>query len=140
MEILSVTLCDAATDYSGKLCILGAFDSIYAPQFPCVHPSCSVAVRLLLRDEDAGNHTLQIVFVDPDGKLLIPNEKLPTASFRVQPMPTSMFFASQNFVFNWQGLRAEAPGQYEIRVMIDGNIARTLPFQFVDMPPKSPGT
>src|SRR5438128_2308676 len=138
MEILSVTLCDAAADYNGKLCILGAFDSIYAQQFPCVHPSCSVAVRLLLRDDDVGNHSLQIVFVDPDGKLLIPQEKVPTANFSVPPMPPSVFFASQNFVVNWQGLQAAIPGQYEIRVVIDGVIARTLPFQFVDMPPSKP--
>jgi hypothetical protein len=135
MEILSVTLCDAAADYNGKLCILGAFDSIYASQFPCVHPACSVAVRLLLRDDDVGDHTFEIVFVDPDGKLLIPKEKLPRANFSVHPMPSTVFFASQNFVFNWQGLRAEAPGQYEIRVVIDGKIARTLPFQFVNVPP-----
>jgi hypothetical protein len=135
MEILSVTLCDAAADYQGKLCILGAFDSIYAAQFPCVHPACSVAIRILLRDEDVGAHTVGIVFINPDGQPLTPIENLPVFNFQVSPMPAHVFFASQNFVLNWHGLQAQEPGQYEIRIFVDAEIARTIPFQFVQVQP-----
>jgi hypothetical protein len=94
-----------------------------------------VAIRLLLRDEDTGAHAIQIVFVDPDGRSLIPVEQLPVINFNVLPMPANVFFGSQNFVFNWQGLQAQVPGQYEIRISIDGHVARTIPFQFVQLSP-----
>ena len=38
MNIQVAVLCDAATDDNGKLNLLGAFDTIYAPQTPAVHP------------------------------------------------------------------------------------------------------
>ena len=51
MELISASLCDFASDYQGKLCVLGAFDTIGAKQYPAVHPQCSVALRLLLRED-----------------------------------------------------------------------------------------
>ena len=38
MNIQVAVLCDAATEENGKLSLLGAFDTIYAPQMPAVHP------------------------------------------------------------------------------------------------------
>ncbi|MDB6032554.1 MAG: hypothetical protein JWM16_2892, partial [Verrucomicrobiales bacterium] len=38
MEIQVAVLCDAATDYQGKLNILGTFDTIFTAQMPAVHP------------------------------------------------------------------------------------------------------
>jgi hypothetical protein len=134
MEILTAALCDSAADYQGKLCILGAFDTIYAQQYPCVHPACSVALRIILRDEDVGPHVLRILFVNPDGQSLIPIENSPTFNFTVPSLPETVFFISQNFVINWQGLQVPSQGQYEVRILIDNQIARALPFQFVLLP------
>ena len=131
MEVSVATLCDSAADYNGKLCILGSFDTIFAAQYPCHHAQCSVAIRLLLGDQDVGNHTVRAVFIGPDGDPLIPLENLPPLNFQVPEMPDHVFFASQNMVFNFQGLPAPAPGQCEIQILIDDQIARTLPFQFV---------
>jgi hypothetical protein len=36
MNIQVAVLCDAATDDNGKLNLLGAFDTIYAPQLPAM--------------------------------------------------------------------------------------------------------
>ena len=38
MNIQTAVLCDAATDDNGKLNLLGAFDTIYAPEMPAIHP------------------------------------------------------------------------------------------------------
>jgi hypothetical protein len=46
MTIQVAVLCDAATDYNGKLNLLGTFDTIYAPEMPMQHPQCAVAVRI----------------------------------------------------------------------------------------------
>lgn len=131
MEILTACLCDSAADYHGKLCVLGAFDTIWALQFPCTHPQCSVAIRLLLRDEDVGDHTIRAVFINADAVSLIPHDRLPQIGFAMNVLPPDVYFASQNFVFNFQGLPVPAPGQYEIGIEVDNRTIQTIPFQFV---------
>lgn len=46
MDIQVAVLCDYAADYQGKLCVQGAFDTLFARQFPVVHPACALALRL----------------------------------------------------------------------------------------------
>jgi hypothetical protein len=133
MEVLSAVLCDSAADYNGKLCILGSFDTIGAAQYPCQHPHCSIAIRLLVRDEDAGSHALHIVFIGADGHPLIPLQALPPINFQVASLAENVFFASRNFVINLQGLPARAPGQCEVRISIDNQLVRTIPFQFIQV-------
>ena len=54
MEVLTALIADSASDYQGKLCVLGSFDTICARQYPAVHPHCSIALRLLFRTGDEG--------------------------------------------------------------------------------------
>ena len=133
MELISASLCDFASDYQGKLCVLGVFDTIGAKQFPAVHPQCSVALRLLLREEDRGTHKLQVFFINPDGQYLIPAAQSPNIDFDVPALPPEAFFLSRNFVLHFQGLPLPQPGQYEIRVLINGKTLSTLPLQFVQV-------
>ena len=58
MDVQIAALCDSAVDYSGKLCLLGAFDSIYVQRFPAVHPHCSIALRLVFNQAEEGRHQL----------------------------------------------------------------------------------
>ena len=58
MNIQVAVLCDAATDDNGKLNFLGAFDTIYAPQLPAVHPQCAVALRVAFMSGEEGAHKL----------------------------------------------------------------------------------
>ena len=51
----------------GKLNVLGAFDTIYTPQMPAVHPQCAVALRVTFTPGDEGPHKLKLNFVDADG-------------------------------------------------------------------------
>jgi hypothetical protein len=139
MEILSALLCDSAEDYVGKLCVLGAFDSFASANFPVIHPQCAVAVRYLLRDEDVGQHTIRVLLVGPDGESLIPMPQVPTLNIRVEPLQENVFFASQNLVLKFQGLQLQGPGQCEVRVLVDGQIARTVPFQIIQLAQPSEG-
>ena len=107
MELISASLCDFAADYQGKLCVLGAFDTIGAKQYPAVHPQCSIA--------------------------LIPASQSPNIDFDVPPLPSEAFFLSRNFVLHFQGLPLPQPGQYEIRILIDERAISTLPLQFVQV-------
>ena len=132
MEILTAVLCDSAADYHGKLCILGAFDTIAASRFPVVHPHCSVAVRLLFKDEDIGKHSLQIMPIDTDGKNILPAAP-PKWEFDLQKIPEETFFLSRNFVLNFQGLFFQKPAQYSFDITLDDRIIARIPLQAVQI-------
>lgn len=139
MEILTATLCDSAADYGGKLCVMGAFDTIFARKFPTMHPQCAIALRLMMRPEDLGEHRLQLEFVDPDGQPFIEAERAPNVPFKVESLPENSYFLTRNLVFNFQGFPVPAPGQYEIRVRIDDVTETIIPLQFIDTTGLQPG-
>ena len=69
MEIDLAFLADAATiDVAGKLNILGIFDRISVTEFPAPHPHVSLVLRFSASLGEAGNHQVEIVLRDPDGK------------------------------------------------------------------------
>jgi len=133
MQILTVCLCDSAADYNGKLCILGAFDSIQARTLPAVHPSCSVALRFLLKEADVGPHRIQLGLIDPDGRDILPAGKI-SIDFTVPGIPEQSFFLSSNCVLNLQGLVLPVAGQYSFDVRVDGEIMARVPLQVLKAP------
>jgi hypothetical protein len=74
-----------------------------------------------------------VFFINPDGHYLIPAAQSPNIDFDVPVLPPEAFFLSRNFVLHFQGLSLPQPGQYEIRVLIDGRTLSTLPLQFVQV-------
>ena len=72
MEIESFVLCDAATDYRGKLNILGTFDTINAGELPIIWPHCALALRIRFSKIEEGEHRVQISFMDEDGRSIMP--------------------------------------------------------------------
>ena len=42
MDIQVAVLCDAATDYKGKLNLLGTFNSVYTKELPANYPQLSL--------------------------------------------------------------------------------------------------
>ena len=61
------TLCDFAQESDGKMTVVGAFDTIYARQFPATHPFMCLALRLRFYIHEAGAHSMRIAFAGPDG-------------------------------------------------------------------------
>jgi hypothetical protein len=123
MNIQIAVLCDAATDYSGKLNILGTFDTIITNQLPAVHPQCSIALRLAFSKIEEGAHRVKMNFVDEDGKLVMPSIDIPVDVV----VPTELNFLVRNFVINIQQLKFERPGQYSIDVAVDGRQETSIP-------------
>lgn len=130
MEILTACLCDSAADYNGKLCILGAFDTIQVRSLPAVHPACSIALRLLLKEADIGRHRIQLGLIGPDGQDILPSGKI-SIDFNVPGMPENSFFLSSNCVLNLQGLVLPAAAPYSFDVRVDGNILARVPLQVI---------
>ena len=126
MQLLLATLCDSAADYQGKLCVLGAFDTLCAPQFPVVHPQCSLAVRLLFHPRDTGPHPMSIQLVDEYGKAVMPAF---TPVVDVVFPPGAVPFVTRNLVLNLQRLRFETPGVYRFEIQMDGESVIALPLR-----------
>ena len=125
MDIQVASLCDSATDYNGKLCLLGTFDTICSRQTPVVHPQCALALRICFRAEDEGAHELGIAFIDADGKQLIDPLK---TKIEVK-MPPDGFFLTRNIVLNLQRLSFENEGQFSIDISANGNILTRVPLR-----------
>ncbi len=131
MTIQIAALCDAATDYSGKLNILGTFDTIFSTQLPAVHPNCSIALRFLFTRLDEGAHQLAIHFVDDDGQDIMP--PIPNLPLHVE-IPDEVEFLSRNCIVNIQQLRFEHPGQYAIDIALDSTHVASIPLRVTQIP------
>lgn len=130
MKLLLATLCDSAADYQGKLCVLGAFDTLCAPQFPVVHPQCSLAVRLHFDSEDSGRHEMSIRLLDENGREVMPAF---TPRMDVFFPPGNVPFVSRNLVLNLQRLRFEKPGVYVFEIILENNLLMSLPLRVTRM-------
>lgn len=130
MTIQLAVLCDAATDYNGKLNLLGTFDTIFAQQFPAAHPQCSVALRIAFTKMEEGNHTLKIDFVDEDGQSIMQSVNMPVDV----SLPGDATFLSRNIVLNIQQLKFAAAGLYAIEIAIDGRHEASIPLAVRQIP------
>lgn len=123
MKLEIMALCDAATVSGGKLNILGAFDSIQAPQLPIVHPFCTLALRLRFSRVEEGDHQLRLSMVDADGRPLFPNID---GKMSVR-FTTDEESVAGNFLINMQALKFEREGAYAIELAVDGRHEGSLP-------------
>ncbi len=123
MQIEVFALCDAAQDYFGKLCVLGTFDRVQAPQYPIVFPACAIASRIRFDRTEEGLHRLDINIVDPDGKSIAPslNGEL---TVKLGPGLDSL---AANFVVNIANFKIDQPGKILVDLVIDGTVQRSLP-------------
>ncbi|MBE7495445.1 MAG: hypothetical protein HS117_10895 [Verrucomicrobiaceae bacterium] len=126
MQLQSATVSDFASDYQGKLCVLGCFDTLCASSFPVVHPQCSLAVRLIFQPEDAGTHEFVIRCLDPDGA-----ECMPPMPAHVEVAFNSTFipFVSRNIIFTLQRVKFERPGFYRWLLVHQDQTLATIPLR-----------
>ncbi len=123
MNVQVACLCDAATDYNGKLNLLGTFDTIVARQLPAIHPQCAVALRMAFDRGEEGAHRLSVNLVDEDGRSIMPSIEMP---FHIE-LPVDVIFLCRNFVINIQQLKFENLGHYAIGVGLDGRQEVSIP-------------
>jgi len=125
MNVQIAVLCDAATDYAGKLNLLGTFDTVVTQQLPAVHPQCSVALRIVFSKVEEGQHKVKMNFVDEDGRFVMPSIDIPVDVM----LPADANFVARNFLINIQQLKFEKPGQYAIDIAVDGRQESSIPLQ-----------
>ena len=72
MQLEIFTLCDAATEYAGKLNIIGTCRCVAAFEALIAHPQCAIAGRLWFEQIEEGDHRVMLTFADEDGKIVMP--------------------------------------------------------------------
>lgn len=127
MQIEIATLADAATaDVTGKLNILGIFDTFYAKNFPAIHPQCTFAVKLRIDQNDNMSRPLIISFIDEQDKELQKPIEL--------PLPITLQKKDAiNLIINLNNIKLPQPGTYRITLSNAGNLLKELTF-FVKKP------
>jgi hypothetical protein len=123
MTIQVAVLCDSATDYNGKLNLLGTFDTIYAAQMPTQHPQCSIAIRIAFDRDEEGRHTLLVNFVDEDGQPVMKSVQIPVQV----DFPPDATFISRNMVVNILQLTFSRAGLYSVDLSLDGRPLSSIP-------------
>lgn len=121
VEIFSI--CDAATDYGGRLNILGSFEGIAALTAPVTRDRCSLAVRMRFELTETGEHAIEVLFADRENKQVGP--KIAANVFvKIHAGRTS---GAHNLVLNLNGLRFPEFGTYTIQLKVDGEVRSSLP-------------
>ena len=133
MNIQVAVLCDAATDDNGKLNLLGAFDTIYAPQLPAVHPQCAVALRVTFMPGDEGERKLSVNFINADGRPIMQGIDLPVPV----TLPDDAHFLTRNFIVNFQQLKFAEAGLYSVDIRLDNESQAGIPLLVKQQPPQA---
>ncbi len=134
MKIEVFALCDAATDYGGKLNMLGAFDGIFTQKVPVVQAHCAIALRLRLSKVEEGKHHIKFNLIDPDGHLVVPSMDA-NVDVRVPPHRDSI---ALNLVLNLQQLKFEKFQEYSLDLAIDNRHEASLPLSVVELKENRP--
>lgn len=114
MQLEILTFCDAATEYGGKLNLLGATDTIVAPIIPYKYPNCSVVARLRAARIEEGAHTVRLMVIDADGQPLLNVDGKMEIRFH-QGMGGAV-----NMIINAQQLEFKSAGEHAIEIAVDG--------------------
>ena len=130
MNVEALVLCDAATDSQGKLNILGAFDTLFVPNVPAVHPQCAVAARLRWERIEGEDHKLAIHIINQDGKPVIP----PLEGNIKVGFPQNESTAIANIILNLQGLKLESFSEHSVDLVIDAKHEASLPLYVKQSP------
>ena len=130
MNVEAFILCDAATDYQGKLNVLGAYDTIMCNQVPFVQQGLVFAARIRFRLEECGIKNFEILTMDYDGKSVLPK-------FQVRlevKLPENRDSGAVNIIVNVQSVTFSAVGKFRIDLLVDGKITASLPLEVIKNP------
>jgi hypothetical protein len=118
-------LADAADARPGqKFAVIGGGVSrLGGPQFPLRHPHLALVCGLLVTSPELGTeHELQFVLLTPDGNRLSNATAKIVAGGQTDGRDTVLTFS-----LDLWNLSFPAPGDYSIRILIDGSERKRLP-------------
>jgi hypothetical protein len=124
MRVEIFSLCDfASADASGKLTIVGVFDTIWAREVPATHGLCAIALRIRFDRIEEGLKKLKISFIDWDGNPVMPAMEL---QIQVQ-IPPIVQQANVQVVFLIPQLKLPHFGEYAVDLAVDSRQEASTP-------------
>lgn len=112
----------------GKFHIIGMFNCIGAPVFPCIHPSLSMAVRIEGDPSEVGGHDFELGFVDADYKSVAPPF---TGRFELRKEDFLLTGIFAEFTVSVENLAIPAAGRYEFFLSVDKRHLGSIPLSAV---------
>lgn len=114
MQLEILTFCDAATEYGGKLNLLGATDTIVAPMIPFKYPACSVVARMRAARIEEGSHAVRLMIIDADGQPILNVDGKMEIRFH------QGIGGAVNMIINAHQLEFKSTGEHAIEIAVDG--------------------
>lgn len=111
----AMLICDyVITEHeTGKKSLIGIFETISAGQFPVIHHTLSVYVKLT---DANGNYRFQLDLVDLQNNQVLTKCEIPNELKITNPLKSS------ELVFNLHGLKFPHAGEYEFQIFSNGRI------------------
>ncbi len=130
MDVSLALLADYANvTRDGKLNIMGVFDTIFAEQFPAVHPQMQLVVRLEANPAEAGSRKkLEIKLMTEDGRLLFAIGTELGFEVKDPTKPLGEMLKSDHII-GLQNVRFEQPGDYQIVILVNEETKKTVPLK-----------
>ena len=105
---------------TGKWTVVGLFDQIYAPAFPCIHPSVAIYVRLT----DAwGKYRVKIEFRDHEDNCV--------STFQGINLEVSDRLQGVEFGLATQGMPLKKPGRYQFQLFLNDEYVASAPLHVI---------
>lgn len=132
MDVALALLADFANQSAdGKLNVLGVFDTIYAPQYPALHPEMKLVIRFRLHPAELEEppKRIQIQLRDDLGKKVAElGGEIKVAIPEGAARPSGEMVSS-DFILGINGLPLEHPGSYEFVVLVNGDVKASVPLK-----------
>jgi hypothetical protein len=123
MRVELFTLCDYACEYSGKMIILGIFDTLFTRELPAVHHHCNVAARIRFERIEEGPKRIRLTVCDADGRHVLPPIDM---NFNAS-VPEGTHTSTLQVIGNINGLRLEHHGEYSLDLAVDSRHEASIP-------------
>ena len=126
MRVDYAFLCDAATEYGGKVNALGiGIDRLGISTLPATHPRLTLVARLVFEDASGASLPFLVRIVDADGREVMPPVE---GSFQVAAAPERRLDGS-SLIVDLVNLQFTATGPHEVQLWSGGAILATLPIE-----------
>lgn len=114
---------------TGKWSVIGVFDRIFAPQFPCVHPVVAVYVKL---SDALGRYRVRIEFREAAEDRLV-------STFEGIDLEVKDRRQAVEFGITTHGLPLQKPGPYLFQLHLNNEYVASSPLEVVKVEPPAMG-
>jgi hypothetical protein len=133
MDVTLAVLADFANSSAdGKLNILGIFDTVYAEEYPAVHPEMKLVARFRIHPAEIGQkkHIEIQLRTDQGIRLFQFTVEMDLVEPKEGRFPAGEMITTDS-ILGINGLRINAAGTYEFVILVGGEVKASVPLKAV---------